>query len=347
MCISTLTRVTRQLLAFVIALSCVAAFDSCRPQLPKHVIGEGKMERILYDYHMAQSIADNTPPDSGTMETYRYELQQAVFRKHGITAEEFEQSMNFYCSDLQRLHKIYRNLERRFEREATAFGQTNVRDVFANLNADGDTANVWGGHPLIIVRSDIRENVQTWQQQCDSTWQAGDEIMWRFRPLNLSQRSMRTIVADLVVYYTNDSVRSTFRQVMSNGEIDVRVANPEGWTPAAVAGHLYMPSTTEPMDLTTVAVTEIMLVRFHKAIAHLAVADSLTADSVAVDSLAADSVMVGPQLEPDDRRLSPDEFRRQQPVDQKIDIVKEKPYTKPSRQQGRRRLQQPHLLQRR
>ena len=56
---------------------------ACRPQLPKGVIGEGKMERILYDYHMMQGVAENTPADTGNMETYRYELMSAVFKKHG------------------------------------------------------------------------------------------------------------------------------------------------------------------------------------------------------------------------------------------------------------------------
>ena len=31
---------------------------SCSVELPSHVIPEGKMERVLYDYHLAQGMAE-------------------------------------------------------------------------------------------------------------------------------------------------------------------------------------------------------------------------------------------------------------------------------------------------
>lgn len=313
---------------------------ACRPQLPKGVIGEGKMERILYDYHMMQGVAENTPADTGNMETYRYELMSAVFKKHGVTEEEFEKSMTFYCSDLQRLHRIYRNLGRRFEREASAYGETQVRDVYANLSADGDTANVWGGRPVLVVRSNVEENIMTWKQTCDSTWLPGDQLIWRFKPVSFSPRSYRSITADIVVHFTNDSIRSAFRTGTPGSQLDIQIRNNEGWTPAAIIGHLYLPVSNDPQDLTVIAATQVMLIRMHveqKVVEEVAAPDSLASDSLAIDSVAKN---VTPS--DNERRRSPDEFRRQQDVEQKIDIVKEKPYVQP-RQQGRRRMQPPHL----
>lgn len=337
-------RATGILLSMLLCMLAVLFLDACRPQLPDGVIGEGKMERILYDYHMAQGIAESTPPDSGNLETYRYELISAVFRKHGITEEQFEQSMTYYCSDLQRLHKIYKNLERRYEREANAFGQTTtVRDVYANLSADGDTANVWGGQPILVVRSTVQENLQTWQQTCDSTWLPGDQLIWRLMPVSFSSRNIRSITADLIVHYTNDSVRGGVRNGSTGSQMEVRIANPEGWTPASIVGHLYMPVGNDEQDMAVIAATQLMLIRLH--VEQKIKPEILKTDSTATDSLSTDSMdATSSRTHENDRRLSPDEFRRQQPVDQKLDIVKEKPYIQPRQQQNRRRLQQPHLV---
>ena len=325
---------------FLFAFFCtfvVLFFNACRPRLPEGVLGEGKLERVLYDYHMAQSISENTTPDSGDTETYRYELIQAVFRKHGITEEQFEQSMNYYCSDLQRLNKIYKSLERRYEREALAYGQTNVRDVYANLSADGDTANVWGGQSVIVVRTKAGENLQSWQQICDSTWLPGDQLLWRFIPVSFSPSSFRSITADLVVHYDNDSIRGTVRQGTTGQQFEIRVDNPESWTPTSIAGHVYIAVSRDGQEQAVVAATQVMLIRLHQE--RKVKTNSLAVDSLTVDSINVDSIDEAPQPNDDGRRRSPDEFRRQQTVDQKIDIVKEKPYEQP-RQRGKRRMQQ-------
>lgn len=331
---------SRSVIRLMLMTVLVVLVGSCRPQLPEGVLSEGRMERILFDYHMAQGVAEQTTPDTGNVETYRYELIQAVFKKHGVTEEEFEQSMSYYCSDLQRLNKIYRRLERRFEREANAFGQNRVQDVYADLSAFGDTANVWGGRPLMVIRNTVQENIHTWKQSCDSTWLPGDEVIWRFMPVSFAPRNYRSITADLVVLYTNDSIRSAFRHGTPRTQMEIRVANPEGWTPQAIIGHLYTPVSRDQHDLAVLAATNVMLIRLH--VKQPEKPEALPEDSLNVDSLATDSVEEASQPV-DDRRLSPEEFRRQQPVDQKIDIVKEKPYVR-SRQRGRRRMQQQHIV---
>lgn len=37
---------------------------SCKPAPPDGVLGAGKMEDVLYDYHMAQAMAQQMPGDS-------------------------------------------------------------------------------------------------------------------------------------------------------------------------------------------------------------------------------------------------------------------------------------------
>ena len=314
-------------------LLCVSLFlFSCEPSLPPGILSEEKMERVLYDFHVAQAMAevDHSGKD---MEARRYELQEAVLRKHGITQADFDSSMVFYCSDLNRLNTIYSHLSIRLERDAEAMGASmNASDIYAGLTAEGDTANVWMGRPVFAVRNHVGENLQSWTIPCDSTWLAGDDLLWRFQMQHFSREGYQNIYASLVVTYTNDSVRAQNLQITERTVSELRIDNSKGWVVHDVAGHFYLPVDNDPQRYRLYIISQISLIRFHKTQEWR---DRLLSDSLSLDSLGGDSIASGDTLryaiEPLDddtsqHRLSPLEFRNQQDVDRKINIVKEKPY---------------------
>ncbi len=321
---------------------------ACQVELPKGVLSERRLERVLYDYHKAQGLADVGVLEGKSGDAQRYELQEAVFRKHNITRAQFDSSMNYYCSNLERLNRIYKHLDRRLKREAEALGEIEQSgSAFTSLSAEGDTANVWGGAQIIVVTNVPGNNVITWRQPCDSTWRSDDDLMWHFDSKYLSRAGTPELYADIVVTYTNDSVRAFQRRARSEGSTELKMPTPSGWTPRSVAGHLYMPATTAAEQRSLYVVHNHLLVRFRKEVrtpaASSLVADSLSNGSALADSLQTDSM--GQPAADDDRRLSPTEFRNRQNVDQKLDIVKEKPYqptARPSRghlQPNRKRVQ--------
>lgn len=312
------------------------ALGGCKPSLPAGVLSESKMESVLYDFHLAQGLVEHAPRDyNQDYETIRYELHQSVFRKHGITQEEFDNSMAYYMSDMEKMADIYRHIADRLEREAEALGvAAGPRDVYAFLTAEGDTANVWADRILFAVRNSRHENFQMWSLECDSTWQAGDDLLWRFQLQQITNSyGPGDLYADLVVTYTNDSVRSRLSAVQDQQDVNLRIDNPGRWTPRSVSGHLFAPISREGNQARLYIAFAPSLIRFHKPLPEESPADSLAADSLAADSLAAgaaDSLQ---------RRLSPQELRDKQPIDRTIDIVKEKPYTAPK--SGRKRFVQP------
>lgn len=241
---------------------------SCTPSLPEDVISEGKMEDILYDYHMAQGMSDVTPRDegiSGDMQLYAY--QHAALTKHGVTEDEFERSMSFYCSDLNRMARIYHNVSERLERTTEAYGYiSNTTETYTRLSATGDTANVWADRPLFVVKPNALDNLQSWQLECDSTWHGGDDVLWQFSCDLLTKASINDMLTfDIVVVYTNDSVRSALNTTRTSNTADVRVNTPYDWKPRNITGHLFMTadkSSTQPTRL--FVVHKPMLVRFHK-----------------------------------------------------------------------------------
>ncbi len=306
------------------------------------------MESVLYDYHLAQSMAE-TSNGGLSVEERRYELQQAVFRKHGITEADFDSSMVYYCSDLEKLSIIYGRLAQRMEREAEALGTAILpSDIYAGLSADGDTANVWVGRQVYAVKNGFFENLQTWQQECDSTWLPGDDILWRFLPTAfIKQSGGNSIFATLVVTYTNDSVLSRTMTCTDKSFSEIRIENDQAWTPRLISGFFYLPIDNDPQRMRTFILNKLSLIRFHKSQEwrdrKLNVelnTDSLTTDSVRADSVVTDTLQRGfvkHQKTADGYRLSPEEFRNQQSVDKKINIVKEKPYQLQKRKRNKRR----------
>ena len=322
---------------------------SCKPALPPDVLTESELESVLYDFHIAQGIVETQPSVGGyqNMEARRYELHQAVFRKHGITQAQFDTTMVFYCSDLERLNRVYRHLAIRMEREAEALGAATASpDTYARLSAEGDTANVWAGKLIFALRNRLQENLQTWQQPCDSTWLPGDDILWRFSPSLYAKAESYYFFATIVVTYTNDSIRARTQTGTSRSVSEIRINDKEGWTPRSISGYFYMPVENDPQLSKLIIISNPSLIRFHKSEAWRnekagkgLVADSLSNDSTAGTPAAApvpqDSAIHKPT--PSDHRLSPSEFREQQPVDRKIEIVKEKPYQVRKRNKKNRR----------
>ncbi len=312
-----------------------ATLLGCKPALPDGILSEREMERVLYDYHIAQGMAESAPLDGQrSMDVRRYELQEAVFRKHGITRADFDSSMVFYCSDIDRLSRIYDHLSARFERETEALGAAiDAADIYAGLSAEGDTANVWTGRQLYAVHNRLGEHLQTWLVPCDSTWLAGDDILWRFS-YNLFSREngVSALYASVIVTYANDSIRAKTLNVISRSNTEIRIDNPEGWVPRQILGHFYTPSDNDAQRAGIYVINRLSLIRFHKSQEWR---DRILADTLAADSShnatepiqAPEGRTIGALTDSTNHRRSPSEFRQQQDVEQKINIVKEKPYT--------------------
>lgn len=322
--------------------------SSCEPQLPDGVMSESKMEEVLYDYHVAQAMSEVSTEPGKTIDFQRYELQEAVLRKHGITQAEFDSSMVFYCSDLDRMNRLYQHLSERLDRDAEALGASlGSGDIYAGLTADGDTANVWSGRQLFAIRNRSGENLRSWYIPCDSTWLPGDDLLFRFQTQTYARDGYYSIYVTMVVTYDNDSVRARTMQFTARTSGELRINNPEGWVARGVNGFFYIPADNDPQRLCIDIVNRISLIRFHQTQEwrnRLNTPDSLATDSIPADTLAVTSSRSAGAITLDtlDHRRSPLEFRNQQDVEQKINVVKEKPYQlpkrrKPNQQQRRKR----------
>ena len=76
----------------------------CAPSVPGKYIQPGEMEDILYDYHIAEAMANDYESRRDTLLMRVYKA--AVLKKHGYSEAEFDSSMVYYMRHADRLHHI-------------------------------------------------------------------------------------------------------------------------------------------------------------------------------------------------------------------------------------------------
>ena len=129
-------------LCFLVGIVCLMEMmASCKPSLPGDMLSKGQMTDILYDYHLALSMAHTKDGgDKGESLTYR----EAVLKKHDVTSAEFDSSMVYYMRHTELLKDVYKDLADRLGNETEALGgSSHAGAEFNTLSVTGDTANIW------------------------------------------------------------------------------------------------------------------------------------------------------------------------------------------------------------
>ena len=126
----------QRIIPFILLI--VFAFTACDNR-PDNVLSRGKMEEVLYDYHLMQGLIDQLP--NGERQEKAQDYINAVYEKHGITEAQFDTSIIYYNRHPKDLSKIYGNLKERYtamnEEIQIVNGNNDMMAIFA---AGGDTA---------------------------------------------------------------------------------------------------------------------------------------------------------------------------------------------------------------
>lgn len=102
-------------------LGCLVLFFSCGKEEVPIPLSEEKMIDVLIDLHMAESMIEKLPlTDRDTVGHVYYRM---IYREHGVSEEDFDQSIAVLREDPVRLNAIYEQvLEKLNVLEATARG---------------------------------------------------------------------------------------------------------------------------------------------------------------------------------------------------------------------------------
>ena len=305
--------------------------SACKPGVPSHLIQPDELEEILYDYHIAQAMAD-TGNDSVNFKRYAY--VRAALEKHGVTEAEFDTTMIWYSAHATYLNDIYKRLHERYSNEVSAMraivGET---DAFADIDAQGDTADIWHEQKVRVLKPRRAESRQQFSYVADTTFRKGDVLLWRFNPRFVSRSRSDEAYAGLYIVYDNDSTAGVVRRVYSNSRLELRIEGDTAHAIRSVDGFVCYQPLKEEDGNHLLVLENIMLVRMHR---HIEPVDSVAAPAAtdSTQALPPDSSRRMPMPDTVSHRLSPEELRDSRPVERSINVVKEKPY-KVLRSRGR------------
>lgn len=78
-----------------------------KPEKPENLIPESKMVSILADIHTAEAQVESTIAYPDTALMVFSNLQKDIWKKHGITEEQFRVTYDFYVSHVPEMDKLY------------------------------------------------------------------------------------------------------------------------------------------------------------------------------------------------------------------------------------------------
>ncbi len=208
------------------ALLLPALLAGCKPGVPDGILKEGAMEDALYDYHLAQAMAEEAPGDSAAYYAALY--REAALRKHGLSQADFDRSMEWYMRHTGKLSKIYARLSARFGNASSA----------AVSVTGGDTLEI-GRLPLFTLLNAQGENRLSFEERPDTTLHNGDEVQWTFSSSWYYREGLRAASAVLVLRFEGDSVAVTQQDILSDGRQTVAVRVNSDRRVRSVSGFVY------------------------------------------------------------------------------------------------------------
>ena len=244
----------------------VLTMMGCKPTVPSEYIQPGDLEDILYDYHVAQAMADETNSVSGEERNYnRNAYFQSVLRKYHVSEAEFDSSLVYYYSHAERLRGIYQRVRERLNDEAKALGAS-VGDInkYSAYSTTGDTANVWQNETDLLLTPLPTANRYDIYVKADTSYYQGDTFMFQFMSDFIYQNGSRDAVVCLVAKYENDSTTQTISHVSMTGQTQLRVPQNREGTLKELRGFIYLNNNDRNSDVRKMLfISQIQLIRFH------------------------------------------------------------------------------------
>ena len=275
------------------ALVLIAAVlvTACKPTVPSVYIQPGDMEDLLYDYHVGQAIAKEGR-DGRAFDFERSKYFHAVLKKHGVTEADFDSSLVYYYSHMDRLKSIYTEVNKRLSDDAKALGASvGVISRYSQYSTTGDTANIWTGNSDVLLIPRPFMNRYDFTVKADTSFYKGDSFMFQFMSQTILQGRKDAVVC-ILSKYEGDSTVQTVNFLNAEGLVQVNIPANRERLLKEMQGYIYMGNGGENGDLRKMLfISQIQLIRFHNK----NLKNEEKADSVKTDSLQRADQSGGPK----------------------------------------------------
>lgn len=286
---------------------------SCSESVPEGIIPPGRMQEMLYDYHLAQAMAARRNSQDLSAE----EIMASFYEKHHITSADFDSSLVWYSCHTELLKDIYASVEERYTEEAAKAGTQPVRRTDdLGVTVSGDTTEIWKDVRLFFLTPSRLKTVKTFSVPADTSFYKHDVFRLRFMTRFLkspSSEQVNGLSVGLVVRYVNDSVSTSFRSVSSNQDVSLVVRADSDYQIRQIAGFFSLNNS----QATPLLVDAVRLYKYHTGGKTEEPEESDTTSVPVSDTLRTHpaSPVSGP-------RLSPQELRDAKPAEHRLRIRK-------------------------
>lgn len=211
----------------VFTFSVVLLVASCTQKRGRNgVLTEDAMAEVLHDYNIANGLANEmASSDSAAIMQYKY--TQAVFAKHGITAEEFEMSMAHYARDPKVMAKLSKEVEERLNKEIEAEQEASLQERHEKFAQQTDTISAWENRKGLILSAN-GNNVYTHVVK-GKDLKGGMRLIFSLKTNWVYKEGNRLGVMAMTLTYDNDSTEMHTQVIRESGRPqNVLVIVPEG-----------------------------------------------------------------------------------------------------------------------
>ena len=223
---------------FILTLLFVLLLSACGKS---KVLSERQMENVLFDFHIADAVINDNRRDFPNEEK-KQELYASVFKKHGITQEQFDTSLVWYGRNLDKLLVIYSSLDKRYAVLADSINAKIERLKKPEIISDTAQIYIWEDTKAFILTSLPGKNLIDFHLNVDTIQLSPKEyVEFAFNVLGISD-SITTPFVTFGIEFP-DSVFVNRRTITDNGLFTVSLPPADSITnnPTHIFGSIYLP----------------------------------------------------------------------------------------------------------
>lgn len=270
------------LLHISLLLTIVMSLLSC-DRTPSGVMSVNKMADLIVDLQLAEAYIDNHAGEYSS-DSSKLVLKQSVFKKHGITQEDYDSSLVWYSHNMEDYVKAHNKaigkLKERYDKlDKTSKGENGEMAIRErrdspidvapqntnksqgkqlgrpSTDGKGDTIDLWQGNRSYVLTQGAKRGFITFNIQPDAQYQPGD----RYQLAYYLTRCNNEFKVSLNVDYVDGGTTQIMRGTNSDGWVAINVQSDSSRQVRRIYGYV----SYDIKRGQTAIVDSLMLLRSH------------------------------------------------------------------------------------
>lgn len=197
---------------------------------PEGVLSEGKTIDLLTDLKLAEAY-NETPSARGTNPS-RYDLQEAVLKAHGVSENEFANTMAYYGRNIDEYYELFDKIEAKIKKKGEKLN--------GNIQDENNGNDIWPYSHFVYFNPQASTNGLKFSID-PSDLQVGERLEWR-----LNFTSYDGVEGILGIEYTDGSSHYSKRNAAGNKRFSITLQSDTLRVAKRLFGIISLPEKSMP-----------------------------------------------------------------------------------------------------